>query len=79
MRNIALFGRKISSKISNPIFDATWMGDETKEKAREKLNKIAINVAYPEWINDQATVDEKYDGFEVIDGNYIGTRLRRVF
>ena len=57
------------------LTDATWMSEETKEKAREKLNKIAINVAYPEWINDQATVDEKYEGFEVIDGNYIGTRL----
>ena len=55
--------------------DADWMSSATKVQAKEKLEKMQVNVAYPDWINDQAEVDKRYETFEVQDGNYLGTRL----
>ena len=57
------------------LADADWMSSTTKVQAKEKLDKMKVNVAYPDWINDQKEVDKRYETFDVKDGNYIGTRL----
>jgi len=64
--------RAFSTEILN---DADWMSPETKSQALEKLTKMKVNVAYPDWINDQTTVDENYATFDVVDGNYLETTL----
>lgn len=42
----------------------TWMGDSTKQKAHEKLNKIMVKIGYPDkW--------RSYDGINIKDQHYL--------
>ncbi len=55
------------------IEDNTWMEKETKEKAMEKLDKLNVKVAYPDyWVNYQedAKIRSTEDGGSAFD-NYI--------
>ena len=51
---------------TNILDDATWMSEETKIRAKEKLDKITVNIGFPDWINDEAELDRYYKTFEVI-------------
>jgi len=55
--------------------DATWMSDETKQQAKDKLDKMTVNIGFPDWINDENELNSRYTTFNVIDNNYIGTRV----
>ena len=45
--------------------DATWMSEETKNAARDKLEKMRINVGYPDFINNEQELNAKYASFDV--------------
>lgn len=57
----------------NILSDADWMSSETKVQALDKLEKITSNIAFPDWINEEDAVNEKYATLEVSE-SYIGTR-----
>jgi len=57
----------------NILSDADWMSSETKVQALDKLEKITSNIAFPDWINEEDAVNEKYATLEVSE-SYVGTR-----
>ncbi|XP_064460578.1 neprilysin-1-like [Ornithodoros turicata] len=38
----------------------TWMDDETKERARQKLHHLQMNIGFPPWIRSDRDLDEYY-------------------
>ena len=54
---------------TNILDDATWMSEATKVQAKDKLDKIQVNIGFPDWLDDQATVDAKYTTF-VVSGTF---------
>jgi len=51
---------------TNILNDATWMSEETKLRAKDKLDKITVNIGFPDWINDEAELDKRYATFDVV-------------
>jgi predicted metalloendopeptidase len=51
------------------IRSLSWMGDETKEQALEKLAGFSYKIGYPDEWRD-------YSGLEIDSGPYIGNRMR---
>jgi putative endopeptidase len=49
----------------------TWMSDETKAKAREKLHMVADKIGYPDHFRD-------YSKLKVVRGDAIGNAIRAV-
>lgn len=45
--------------------DATWMSDETKFQAKDKLDKMTVNIGFPDWINDEQELNSRYETFSV--------------
>ena len=45
--------------------DASWMSEETKQKAREKLEKMSVLIGYPDFISVEAELNEKYATYEI--------------
>ena len=60
---------------TNILDDATWMGETTKQAAKEKLDKITINVGYPDWIKDDDALDAVYKTLEIRWNNYLATHI----
>lgn len=56
------------------IRQATWLDEPTRAKALEKLKLMVTNVAYPDWLQDNAMLD-KYHNIhnqtKVIEGQYL--------
>jgi len=55
--------------------DADWMSETTKIQAKDKLEKIQVNIGYPDWLDNEAELNKRYETFDVIDDNYVGTRI----
>jgi len=55
------------------LSDADWMSSETKARAKEKLEKMVVNIGYPEFIGDEDELNAKYFTFNIEKDNYIQT------
>uniref|UniRef100_A0A224Y3L9 Gluzincin n=1 Tax=Rhipicephalus zambeziensis TaxID=60191 RepID=A0A224Y3L9_9ACAR len=42
------------------IKNNTWMSQEIKNKTLERLNEMSLVIGYPEWLSENATVNELY-------------------
>jgi putative endopeptidase len=55
--------KNLQDALRDRIHDLTWMGDETKAKANEKLNTFAVKIGYPDkWI-DYTPLEIKKDSY----------------
>lgn len=59
----------LRKSLANRIKNLTWMGDETKKKAEEKLAAIGVKVGYPDKWRD-------YSGLQIKDDSYVQNVLR---
>jgi endothelin-converting enzyme/putative endopeptidase len=55
--------RKIEEAMARDIDELTWMGSETKARAREKLHAVANKIGYPDQWRD-------YSGYQVVADDY---------
>lgn len=60
---------------TNILDDATWMTEETRQEAQKKLEKITVNVGYPDWIKSDEELNAVYESFEVRWNAYLRTVL----
>jgi len=61
----------IEDSMNREIGTLTWMSDETKAKAREKLHMVADKIGYPDHFRD-------YSKLTVVRGDAIGNSIRAV-
>jgi endothelin-converting enzyme/putative endopeptidase len=61
----------IEDSMDREIGTLTWMSDETKAKAREKLHMVADKIGYPDHFRD-------YSKLTVVRGDAIGNSIRAV-
>ena len=61
--------RDIENALDGEIDTLNWMGDETKEKAKEKLHKVANKIGYPDHWRDYSTL-------EIVRGDALGNFWR---
>jgi putative endopeptidase len=54
---------EIEDQMAKDISTLTWMSPETKQKALEKLHKVANKIGYPEKWRDYSSVDVKPDDY----------------
>merc|ERR1719245_1103653 len=47
-----------------------WMDDKTRERAKEKLNKMDQFIAYPDELLNQMIIDEYYAPLESLSADY---------
>ncbi len=63
----------VREALRRKIEDATWMDDETRDVAREKLKNMRQTVGYPEEILDEEKVSAFYEGLELTAGDFFGS------
>ena len=61
----------IEDSMDREIGTLTWMSDETKAKAREKLHMVADKIGYPDHFRD-------YSKLNVVRGDAIGNSIRAI-
>ncbi|XP_033642229.1 neprilysin-1-like isoform X1 [Asterias rubens] len=52
-----------------------WLLEADKTVAAEKADKMNIDVGYPDWIMDDAKLDEKYEGLDFVADGYFSNIL----
>lgn len=70
--------RYIQESFKQILTQNTWLDAPTKVKALEKLNKFRINVAYPDWLLNDDSLDEYYGlvNEKVVDNKYLESHLK---
>lgn len=58
------------------IMTRDWMDDNTKKLAAEKLEKMSVNIAYPNEVTDDNVVIEYYKGLHVKKEEFFESYLR---
>lgn len=57
--------KTIHEEFMKTLTNVTWMDQETKTAAIEKANAMRFNIAYPDELIDNNTLEEYYDGLEL--------------
>ncbi|GFR59339.1 endothelin-converting enzyme 1 [Elysia marginata] len=68
----------IRSVMKTQISKSSWMDKETRKYALNKLDKVILKIGYPDWMADQAKVDDQYASFKLNRSSYFDTLLRLV-
>ncbi len=55
--NVKEITKEITKTYEKRIDNLDWMSDETKEKAKEKLNKLGVQIGYPDKWEDYSKVE----------------------
>ena len=55
--------KNLQVTLGERINNLTWMGDETKAKAQEKLNTFHVKIGYPDKWKDYSTLEIKKDSY----------------
>ncbi|XP_059149216.1 endothelin-converting enzyme homolog [Physella acuta] len=55
----------IKLALQSQLEKAPWMDATTKQYAKEKLDKTIFKMGYPDWMGNQANVDEMYNGLTI--------------
>ncbi|GFR72776.1 endothelin-converting enzyme 1 [Elysia marginata] len=66
------------SVMKSYISESSWMDKETKKYALNKLDKVTFKVGYPDWMADQAKVDDQYSILTLNLSSYFDSLLRLV-
>ncbi|XP_033126571.1 endothelin-converting enzyme 1-like [Anneissia japonica] len=71
----------IKEAFSENLEDVDWMDDKTKRVAKDKANAIIDKIAYPDWIERPADLDEYYNKSVIHEKDFFGNILnvRRFF
>ncbi|MCP4274496.1 MAG: peptidase M13 [Gammaproteobacteria bacterium] len=59
----------LTSAFDVAITELSWMGEETKKKAKDKLNNFTKKIGYPDKWQD-------YSGLEIVAGDLVGNLMR---
>ncbi|XP_043477199.1 membrane metallo-endopeptidase-like 1 [Leptopilina heterotoma] len=60
----------IQKEMVKRIKEANWLSDETKKDELEKIENMKINIGFPEWLNNETSLTEMYQGL-VIGNQYM--------
>lgn len=55
----------LHESFSQLLNESEWMDSKTKEEAKDKLNAMKQNVAYPDWIMVDSELDRYYDSVHI--------------
>lgn len=62
---VTQLAKNIQSEFIEMLKRDSWMDDSTREKAIEKANLMAFNIAYPDELADDTKLDEFYHGLQL--------------
>ncbi|XP_022090313.1 membrane metallo-endopeptidase-like 1 isoform X3 [Acanthaster planci] len=68
--------RNLQAAFKSMLETNDWLQDEDKPKAAEKADVMAFEIGYPEWIKDNAKLDEEYVGLTTEDDEYFQNNLK---
>ncbi|GMT36976.1 hypothetical protein PFISCL1PPCAC_28273 [Pristionchus fissidentatus] len=75
--NVAEIANWIFFGFRSQLDQLNWMDEKSKQGAFDKLNKIQLNVAFPDWVADDAKLTAYYDGLDINENdNYMNQRLK---
>jgi predicted metalloendopeptidase len=52
----------VARALKNTIGVKTWMDDDTKRKAKDKVALLKQLIAYPDWVKNISAMNEYYKG-----------------
>ncbi|XP_022090312.1 membrane metallo-endopeptidase-like 1 isoform X2 [Acanthaster planci] len=59
--------RNLRTAFKSMLTTNDWLQEEDKPKAAEKADVMTFEIGYPEWIKDNAKLDEEYAGLTTVD------------
>ncbi|XP_022090144.1 membrane metallo-endopeptidase-like 1 [Acanthaster planci] len=68
--------RNLQTAFKSMLETNDWLQDEDKPKAAEKADVMAFEIGYPEWIKDNAKLEEEYAGLTAEDDEYFQNNLK---
>lgn len=71
--------KHLREAFSNNLKDLKWMDDASRKKTEEKAAHFINLIGYPEWVRDDAKVDDTYSGLSVTDDSFANYLRAREF
>ncbi|XP_059149213.1 endothelin-converting enzyme homolog [Physella acuta] len=65
----------IKLALQSQLEKTPWMDATTKQYAKEKLDNILFKMGYPDWMGNQANVDEMYNGLTINASDHFANLL----
>ncbi len=70
--------RSIKKSFVNNFPNIKWMDKETRKLAEEKVNSVVDLIGYPDFIDDENALNERYKLIYVDEDDYFGNEIRLI-